>query len=230
MINKDNKEKIISREQKVATLERQYKINHTLCGICELLEHDRELTNNEFSMNFDTYKIGAQFFESIFTCQEVLKLGYHSDILTDRKVFIFLLDTNEILKIEICGRSSSVNTDCTISVHTTKILEAIAHNYDGEICDYDPYYYDHSKIPVTFFTFVDRSGSAIRANNPSYCFMNEYQSTNLLESLEGRDIREILTPISVDDFISRILSANTDKLLPEEKTSSRTRSRNKLTY
>ena len=205
MISADNQRKIIKREKKVDYLKNQFEINHCLCGIAELLEKLYFEFDHMGGISFLTYETGLDFFDSMFTDQEVLKLKLTGN--DEYKCYLFVLDTYELLNVEV----HSFLKSCRVNVSKALINECIAHSYSN------------SRGNNKYFSFVDSQNNRIRSTDQYSSFMLEYESREYLESLEGRDIRDIIRTFNVNEIIERLLNANTEKLLADDISPSRIR-------
>ncbi len=147
--------------------------------------------------NYEGYKISVEKFANLFGDDECLKL----DVIEEKfynKDFIFLLDDQTIFVINarhypFHGYPAEPDIVLAATVHKIDYLKG--NNFIKAIYAGDPYYCTDDYYDKDAFKFVDSHNKSI---------LNEYESTDTLKSYEGKDIREILKPISFEEFFDRL--------------------------
>lgn len=206
MIDYKTSEKIVQKEKDLKDLQNKYEIEHALCGIAEIIQY-LESGNYDFGLNgFFTYRNGGIEFDSLFSQKEVLKLDHKNSPQFDRD-YIFYLDTNELLKITVhedwMRPNASHEKNYYITVDKTSIDTCVAHNYKK--ASQDLLFFEGNYIIQKLFTLIDCEKYRIKTTDDHF-FAKEYKRNDFLESVEGKDIREILVPLNINDIIDRIIN------------------------
>jgi hypothetical protein len=186
-----------------------------------------ELGNHGFGLTgVYTYMAGRFILDELFSNEEYLKLDHKDSPRFDRD-YIFYLDTDELLKITIheewAHPYARHEKNAYITVEKTRISACIAHSYKKtSFIGYDLFGSHDNYRMKRHFTLVDGAKYRIKGEDEHF-FCKEYKATEYLRTIEGKDIREILKPLNINDIIDRMINKDVSLVLESKPQRERRR-------
>lgn len=202
--------------------------NNNMYNFCNLLREVKEASNvcetffdlasvisnlydSSIPFNCDSFfasNVGLSYFKSLVPNQKRLVLSA-IDVLggswgvTD---YVFLTNKNDLLVINTSENDTPSGNLLNVKVYrvpfTSAIFKAECTDMFTMACFGENM---NKKFEYRVFRFVDEIGAPLTHVHQNNYHFHNYKPTKYLESISGKDIRDILTPIDPEDLIDKML-------------------------
>lgn len=219
MIDDKTKKKMNLLNKEYQYTQRKFEIVHAASELAQLFAKISDGNIDGYYDKVYTYEGGIDKFSRAFKENEMLSLDTFKCGEFYEHDYIFLLEDNSVL---IANTTKDYNRSngkymCVklnkIKIEDSFILGFYFTNLSGAGTD--------KAVIKKVYGFVDKDNYQIFCNCGFKVYL-KYSECDILDANEGKDIREILTPVSIDTIINRIISGCSDISL-EQNSIQRTR-------